>query len=464
MLFNSIPFIFFFAVVTILYFGLPHRFRWIMLLGASYYFYMCWKVEYVFLIMLTTTVDFFVARKIAALTSHSKRKRFLAVSLVCNLGILFGFKYFNFVSASTADLLASLNIFIDAPVFKALLPVGISFYTFQSLSYVLDVYRKKTKPENHLGYYALYVSFWPQLVAGPIERSYHLLPQLRARYNFSAERVTSGLRLMLLGMFKKVVIADQMAIHVNQIYNHPEDQAGTAFLQATFFFAIQIYCDFSGYTDVARGAARVMGYDLMENFRAPYLATSIHDFWRRWHISLSTWFRDYVYIPLGGNRQGRLRWNLNLLIMFFISGLWHGANWTFIIWGVLHGCFLIAENSLNQLKNRFNSVASSPAEKKRPVILVLQTIFTFLLVCLGWIFFRANSLHDALFIIGRIAAINLNDILSIPLPSADLLLPFILAAILLAVDLAARSKPLEERLSSWPPLLRWSLYTGAFWG
>jgi len=460
MLFNSVPFIFFFIGVVTCYFAMPHRYRWLMLLAASYYFYMCWKPEYVVLILFTTTVDFLVARKIAAVKDPGHRRKYLYICLVSNLSILFGFKYFNFVSQSVTEALAQVNVFVEAPVFHALLPVGISFYTFQSLSYVLDVYRGKTEAEQHFGYYALYVSFWPQLVAGPIERSWHLLPQLRQRYSFSAERVTSGLRLMLSGMFKKVVIADQMAVFVNRAYNHPDAQTGAVLAVATVFFAIQIYCDFSGYTDVARGAARVMGYDLMENFRAPYLASSIHDFWRRWHISLSTWFRDYLYIPLGGNRKGRLRWNINLLTTFFISGLWHGANWTFVIWGVLHGCYLVIENFCKQPGNY--SVVQSTTKGRQQVLLIVRTALTFVLVCFAWIFFRANSLHDASHIISKIVGTNLPEIIALA-NLGTMLLPAALTLLLFAADIAARNKPLEDCIATWPTVLRWTYYTAGLW-
>lgn len=459
MLFNSVPFIFFFAIVVTFYFALPQRLRWILLLASSYYFYMCWKAEYVVLILLTTTIDHVVAKKIAASQVETHRRRYLLLSLVSNLSILFGFKYFNFVSESVAESLAIFNIFIDAPVFQALLPVGISFYTFQSLSYVIDVYRKKTSPERHFGYYALYVSFWPQLVAGPIERSWHLLPQLRHHHHFDAQRVTSGLRLMLIGLFKKVVIADQVAVFVNRAYNNAGDQPGAILMLATLFFAVQIYCDFSGYTDVARGAARVMGYDLMENFRTPYLATSIHDFWRRWHISLSTWFRDYVYIPLGGNRAGVFRWNMNLFITFFISGLWHGANWTFVVWGVLHGCYLIMENCCKQIPQ--NLALQMPKGSER-LLMGGRILFTFFFVCLAWVFFRAASLADAFQIIAAILSTNSSEIAVLAV-RADLLLPVGLTIVLFLMDGASRTNPLEHTVSTLPQPLRWLLYTGALW-
>jgi len=335
MLFNSLDFLIFFPVIVGLYFALSPKYRWVLLLGASYYFYMCWKAEYIILIVFSTLVDYFAARQMARIQEKKKRRPFLYLSLLSNLGLLFFFKYWNFFSGETRALLDSWNIMADVPTFQLLLPVGISFYTFQTLSYTIDVYNGKLEPEKNLGRFALYVSFFPQLVAGPIERATHLLPQLRQTFDFDYQRVVSGLQQMLWGFFKKVVIADRLAVYVNEIYASPGDENGLALLLATYFFAFQIYCDFSGYSDIAIGAARVMGYDLMENFRTPYLSKSIREFWSRWHISLSTWFRDYLYIPLGGNRVPQVRWFLNLFIVFVVSGFWHGANWTFLIWGAL---------------------------------------------------------------------------------------------------------------------------------
>ncbi|MFC1785350.1 MBOAT family O-acyltransferase, partial [Candidatus Neomarinimicrobiota bacterium] len=291
MLFNSTQFIIFFPVVVFFYFLLPHRFRWMLLLVASYYFYMCWKAEYLLLILGSTIVDYIVAIQMSRQSTKAKKKLYLILSLAVNLGLLFGFKYFNFFSDSFRTIFDQFNVLYNVPTFKVLLPVGISFYTFQTLSYTIDVYRGKREPEKHLGIFALYVAFFPQLVAGPIERSTRLLPQLVKKYNFDYNRVTDGLKLMLWGFFKKVVIADRVAVIVNQVYNNPNDAAGLPLLIGTYLFAFQIYCDFSGYSDIAIGAAKVFGIDLMQNFRRPYFAKSIREFWQRWHISLSTWFR-----------------------------------------------------------------------------------------------------------------------------------------------------------------------------
>ncbi len=368
-----------------------------MLLLASYYFYMCWKVEYILLILFSTIVDYSVAIKMSESLHKKVRKRWLYLSLGVNLGILFLFKYFNLFNDAVQAAFNKFNLFYDIPTFELLLPVGISFYTFQTLAYTIDVYNGKLKPERNLFNFALYVSFFPQLVAGPIERASRLLPQFQKTYQYNYIRVVGGLQQMLWGFFKKLVIADRLAPLVNEIYNAPTEVSGITLLTATYLFAFQIYCDFSGYSDIAIGSARVMGYDLMDNFKVPYLSKSIREFWQRWHISLSTWFRDYVYIPLGGNRVKVYRWYLNLLIVFMVSGLWHGANWTFLIWGALHGIYLIIEILLNKLP---------PILKRFPKIKHWFLIgITFHLVLLAWIFFRANTVNDAFYILKQIAYI-----------------------------------------------------------
>ena len=396
MLFNSLEFLIFFPTIVVLYFLTPARWRWVPLLVASYYFYMSWKAEYLFLILLTTAVAYVTGLRMEAQPDQRRRRKYLWASLVINLGILFVFKYFNFFFGSLNELLGLTQSQYEIPYLNVLLPVGISFYTFQTLSYSIDVYRGRIKAEPHFGIFALYVSFFPQLVAGPIERASHLLPQFRQTFSVDWNRIASGLGLMLWGLFKKIVVADRLAQLVNQVYNAPTDNNGITLMLATFFFAFQIYCDFSGYSDIAVGAARVMGFDLMENFNLPYLSKSIAEFWRRWHISLSTWFRDYVYFPLGGNRVSVPRWTVNVLIVFLVSGLWHGASWTFVVWGSLHGLYMVIEGlwarrpqvRLNEQTAQAHWLANAG-----------KTLFTFLLVCFAWIFFRANSLADALYIV-----------------------------------------------------------------
>ncbi len=401
MLFNSFAFAVFFPLVALAYFLLPYRWRWALLLAASYYFYMYWKVEYALLLVASTVVDFIASNGIAKAQDQVLRKRWLTLSILTNLGILVTFKYFNFLNDSARSVASGMGLDWPVPDTELLLPMGISFYTFQTMSYTIDVYRGHLAPTRHFGKFALYVTFFPQLVAGPIERAPNLLPQFFKDIPFVADRVVQGLKQMLWGFFKKLVIADRVGLVVDHVYNAPAGQDGATLLLATVLFAIQIYCDFSGYSDIAIGAARVLGYDLMENFRTPFTAGSIREFWSRWHISLSTWFRDYVYVPLGGNRVGKWRWWTNLFVVFLISGLWHGASWTFVIWGALHGVYLIAALAFAPLWKRVEAalgVARIPRTWR-----FMNVVATFLLVLVSWVFFRANSFADIGLIFGRIA-------------------------------------------------------------
>ncbi len=361
---------------------------------------MCWRVEYIILIIISTAVDYYCGQRMGAIKTKAQRKPYLYLSIFVNIGMLFMFKYFNFFSRSISTVFENFNILNNTLVFKLLLPIGISFYTFQTLSYVIDVYRGKMKPIKHLGIFALYVSFFPQLVAGPIERANRLIPQFFKNIEFNYYNIRSGLLLMLWGFFKKLVIADSLAIFVNIVYSNPSGHSGVALLLASYFFAFQIYCDFSGYSDIAIGAARTFGFDLMKNFNSPYIAISIRDFWKRWHISLSTWFKDYLYIPLGGSRVIKWRWYYNLLITFLISGLWHGANWTFVFWGLLHGFYLVISLWTKQYRNWFmhwTRIAKHPV-----IIYIVKITFTFHLVVIGWIIFRAKNIYDAIYIFKKI--------------------------------------------------------------
>lgn len=357
-------------------------------------------MEYVIIIIVSTIIDYFLAILIARQTTRKKRRKFLIISLISNLGLLFTFKYVNFFNDSIREVFNLINISYNIPAFKLLLPVGISFYTFQSLSYTIDVYRGQRNPEIHFGIFALYISFFPQLVAGPIGRSSQLIPQFYKNNTFDYERLVSGLKQILWGFFKKLVIADRVAIYVNAVYNNQINHSGITLLFATILFAIQIYCDFSGYSDIAIGSARILGYDLMENFRRPYFSKSLNEFWKRWHISLSTWFRDYVYISLGGNRVVKWRWYYNLFITFLISGLWHGANLTFIFWGLIHGTLVILEIWTEKFRG---FITQCLKKLKLEIILsILEISITFCLVCFAWIFFRANTITDAMNIIFKI--------------------------------------------------------------
>ncbi|MDW3649652.1 MAG: MBOAT family O-acyltransferase [Bacteroidia bacterium] len=361
---------------------------------------MAWKPAYIILIILSTFVDYFCGLKMGSLDEKAKRKPFLYISLLSNLGLLFFFKYYGFFADSVDSFFAFMALDFTSPALDLILPMGISFYTFQTMSYSIDIYNGKLKPEKHFGIFALFVSFFPQLVAGPIERASNLLPQFgrMTEIKFNSERATRGLQQMLWGMFKKVVIADRLGVLVNSVYDQPEYFEGSSLLLATVFFSFQIYCDFSGYSDIAIGAAKIMGFDLMKNFDTPYASKTISEFWKRWHISLSTWFRDYVYIPMGGNRVVKWRWYYNLFITFLVSGLWHGANWTFVIWGALHGVYLIGAILLMPAKNNFNRL--SGLDKFPQLKSFMDVGITFGLVMIGWVFFRANHITDAIYIIG----------------------------------------------------------------
>lgn len=401
MLFNSLEFILFLPAVIILYYVIPHKFRWVLLLIASYFFYMYWNPYYIVLIVLSTAVDYIAGIYIEKYEEKKKKRLFLFASLFINLGLLFFFKYFNFFNGAVASLYHQLTSG-TYPVnsLNLLLPVGISFYTFQTLSYTIDIYRGKRKAEKHLGYFALYVCYFPQLVAGPIERSERLIPQLKEKHKVEYNRIVSGLLRIAFGFFKKVIIADGVAIIVNTVYGDLYSFRGAYLIFATTLFLIQIYCDFSAYADIAIGSAKLMGIDLIENFNLPFFAKSINDFWSRWHISLTTWLKDYIYIPLGGSR-GKKTWlnYRNIMIIFLISGLWHGAEWTFIIWGAFHGALSVLERMFSDLKNKISF--------KLPTIpLILKQILTFGLVSFSMLFFRAKDISDAVYIIRKMPVNN----------------------------------------------------------
>jgi len=382
MLFNSYHYLLFFPVVSLIYFLLPRvNYRILWLLVASYFFYMCWNPIFITLIVISTLTDYFIGIKIDGAKSQNQKQRFLYLSLFINLGIFFYFKYYNFIRENLQVLFDQFSSW-QIPEHSWILPVGISFYTFQTLSYTIDVYRGEKSVERNFPLFALYVSFFPQLVAGPIERSTNLIPQLKEKHVFNYNRIKYGLLLILIGLFKKIVIADRFAIYVDQIFNNPADYTGLAVILGIVFFSFQIYCDFSGYTDIAIGSAAVLGYKLMDNFKGPYLSRSIREFWSRWHISLSSWFRDYVYIPLGGNRDGKYKLYRNLLLVFLITGIWHGANWTFILWGLFHGFFLIIERF--KWGNIGHIIPSG-----------IKVMYSFIVVTVAWILFRADNMNAA---------------------------------------------------------------------
>ncbi len=400
MLFNSLEFLIFFPVVTALYFLCPHQWRWLLLLVASCVFYMFFIPVYILILLVTILIDYFAGIWIEN-SSGRKKKQYLWISIISTCLVLFVFKYYNFFIGNFNGVADAIGWNYSLDALKIILPIGLSFHTFQSLSYVVEVYRGNQKAEKHFGVYSLYVMFYPQLVAGPIERPQNILHQFYEKHKPNYEDFSLGIKYMIWGLFKKVVIADNLSAVVNAYYDSPEGQGFIPLAIASYLFAIQIYCDFSGYSDMAIGAARVMGFRLMENFNTPYVSTSIREFWGRWHISLSTWFRDYLYIPLGGNRVSEAKMNRNLLTVFAVSGFWHGANWTFVIWGALHGIYLVLENLLRKLK-WFSDLVST--KKKWLRIIVAFIIFQF--VVLGWIFFRANSVADAWSIIRQIVTLS----------------------------------------------------------
>lgn len=395
MLFNSLSYAIFLPIIFILYWIIPGKYRWPLLLFSSYYFYMSWNYKYLLLIITITIISYVAAIFIYRFDKVSvskkgiiKKKVVLSVSIVACILLLAFFKYFNFLCNVLKDFLSLYRITFQYEILDIVLPVGISFYTFQAISYVIDVYRKKIEPEKNFGIYATFVAFFPQLVAGPIERTENLLPQIKTPRTFNYEQATYGLKLMLWGYFKKLAIADILAEYVDMVYNSPENHQGFSIILTTIFFAIQIYCDFSAYSDIAIGSAKLLGINLMDNFKSPYLSSSIHEFWNRWHISLSSWLKDYIYIPLGGNRVGKLRYAINILITFLISGLWHGANYTFIVWGGLHGVFNVVESlatkSIKSVKINSN------------IFKIVRVCVTFAFCCFAWIFFRAASISDAM--------------------------------------------------------------------
>ncbi len=459
MLFNSFQFLIFFIVVTTAYFTLPHKYRWMLLLAASSYFYMVFVPVYILILGFTIVVDYFAGIYIEK-SQGKKRKWFLVASLIANIGVLAVFKYYNFLNDNLTVLLHGTGYENPIPYLSILLPIGLSFHTFQAMSYTIEVYRGNQKSERNFGIYALYVMFYPQLVAGPIERPQNLLHQFYEKHSFDYDRVTSGLKLMAWGLFKKMIIADRLAYVTDTIYNNPQAHDSIPIIIGTVFFAFQIYCDFSGYSDIAIGSAQVMGFKLMRNFNRPYLSKSISEFWGRWHISLSTWFKDYLYIPLGGNRVSIPRWYFNLFIVFLISGLWHGANWTFIIWGGLHGFYLVFALVTEKLRRRINEKIGLTKHPK--LLSVMQVITTFILADFAWIFFRANNVTDAFHIVKKITVdfswktSNWN----IGLAPIDIALVVATIVFMEWIHVLQNKISIRHTISKKPLVWRWAIYCG----
>lgn len=414
MLFNSLQFLIFFPITVLLYYAIPYKFRYLWLLVTSYYFYMCWDAKYILLLMFSTVITFLSG----ILIDRAKRKHtdeegvlskkgtiqckiWVAASFIINLSILIFYKYFDFAVNSIFPVIDALypQGNLVRPKFDVLLPVGISFYTFQALGYTIDAYRGTVKTEKNILRYAVFISFFPQLVAGPIERSDNLLQQFEEKHKFQFEKVRDGLLMMLWGFFQKLVIADRVAILVNQVFDHYKQYDGVQIMVAMAFFAVQIYCDFAGYTNIAIGAAQVMGFRLMKNFDCPYFGQTVAGFWRRWHISLTTWFTDYLYIPLGGSRKGKRKRYRNIMIVFLTSGLWHGASWHYVVWGGINGLYQVIGYELRPLKEWFIRTFHIKAETFSHKL--LQVIITFILVDIAWVFFRAETTIDAFLLLGR---------------------------------------------------------------
>jgi alginate O-acetyltransferase complex protein AlgI len=464
MLVNSFSFVVFFVIAAAVYFALSHRTRWIALLCASYYFYLSFKPEYLLLILLSTIVNYICGIRMGRIEAKPKRKAILIGNLIFNMGVLFLFKYFNFFNDSVRALFERYHLFYGVPALKFLLPLGISFYTFKNMSYAIEVYRGTLSPENHLGRFALYVSFFPQILAGPIERAAKFLPQLHQRVDFDYQRIADGLRLMLWGFFQKMVVADTLATLVDSVYGAPTRYQGVSFTLAAIFYTYQIYYDFAGYSDIAIGAAKVLGFDTTLNFDRPYSSKSISEFWRRWHITLSSWFRDYLYIPLGGNRVSSYRWGVNILVTFLLCGLWHGADWTYLIWGGMQGFYIVFSKMTHRLRE---GMAQSVGLVKIPRFAgFLKVVITFLLFSFSLIFFRSESLSQAGYIISHLLTGWKNLVSVDGFWSAIAFGPskfeWVVGLVSLGaaqgLNVAVRQGNVMEGLSKKPIFVRWSAY------
>lgn len=465
MSFNSLSFLVFFPVVVMIYFILPQKIKYIWLLIASYYFYMSWNAQYALLIGLSTVITYLSGILIEREETQEKKKLWVALSFIINLAILFFFKYFDFALNNINMILSRCHIQVIEKPFDVLLPVGISFYTFQALSYTMDVYRGELKCERNILKYALFVSFFPQLVAGPIERSKNLVGQISEEHYFDAKRVVRGLLLMLWGLFMKLVIADRMSVFVDTVYERFETYSGLYILVAVLGFSLQLYCDFASYSNIAIGAANVMGFELMQNFRQPYFSVSLSELWRRWHISLSSWFRDYLYIPLGGNRKGTFRKYVNLMIVFLLSGLWHGAAWGYIVWGGLNGAVQVLDGLTVGIRARLNKIFCMREESfshRFMGCVATYFIWSFLLV-----FFRARSVGTALAIFKNMFAIYNpwiffdGKICQLGLDVKDMCVLVLAVLVLLAVDILSENGVcIRDFIMKQEWWFRWLCYIG----
>lgn len=456
MLFNTLSFAVFLPIVFILYWFVTNKslkLQNILLLVSSYYFYACWDWRFLFLLIFSTLLDYYTGIKMGEAQNQNTKKFWFWLSISVNLGFLGVFKYYNFFATSFAEAIFNLGFHVNPWTLKVILPVGISFYTFHGLSYVIDIYYDRIKAEKNVIDYSVFVSFFPLLVAGPIERATHLLPQIQKERKFDYAKAVDGLRQILWGLFKKVVIADQCAEYANTIFNNSADYSGSTLVLGALFFTFQIYCDFSGYSDIALGTARLFGIDLLRNFAFPYFSRDIAEFWRRWHISLSTWFRDYLYIPLGGSKGGTWMKVRNTFIIFLVSGFWHGANWTFIIWGLLNAIYIMPSIIFNTNRINLDIVAKG---KHLPTIKeVFQIGITFGLTVLAWIFFRAENVGHALSYLSGIFSMTLFS-----LPKITPILLFVLIFIFMIIEWIGREEKyaLAQVGVKWKRPLRYMMY------
>jgi D-alanyl-lipoteichoic acid acyltransferase DltB (MBOAT superfamily) len=467
MLFNSIDFALFLPLVFLLYWYVVQRslkLQNMLLLAASYFFYSCWDWRFLFLLVFSTILDYYTGIKIHDASGKRQRKTWLLISVITNLGFLAVFKYYNFFAASFASALAMIGFKADVATLEVILPVGISFYTFHGLSYVFDIYNRKIEPSRNFTSYSLFVSFFPLLVAGPIERATHLLPQMEKPRMFNYSQAVDGLRQILWGLFKKIVIADNCAEIANQVFDHSAGYSGITLFLGAVFFAFQIYGDFSGYSDIALGTARLFGFELLRNFAFPYFSRDIAEFWRRWHISLSSWFRDYLYIPLGGNKGSMFIKMRNVFIIFLVSGFWHGANWTFIAWGALNALYILPLVLSGKNRAHLEIVAQGrllPSPKEFG-----QVLFTFGLTVFAWIFFRAESISHAMLYIknmisGLLVKSSYGEALQFSQHTVGYTLLLLLAAFIVTEWVGREQKYAIEKIGlNYPRFVRWTFYYG----
>ncbi len=450
MIFSTIEFAIFMTVVFLVYWSIPHRFRWIVLLAANAYFYAFYDVKYIIVLLITTVISYYFAILIEKQASPEKRRGLFIAGIVIVLAFLFVFKYLNFTIYSFQKALSFFGMPMQESTLKLILPVGISFFTFEMVSYLADVYRGKIAAERSFVKYALFVSFFANISSGPIERAGHFIPQIDKEKKFDYDNAVYGTRLLLLGLVKKIVFADMLAKYVNAVFDHVPEMTGICFLWATLLYTFQIYCDFSGYTDMALGLSRMLGFELIETFKAPYYSTSIREFWGRWHISLSAWLKDYVYIPLGGNRCSKLKRDLNLLTTFLVSGIWHGASWTFVLWGMIHGICQVAEN---RFKEAFKGKG---AKLPKP----LAGIITFCIVSFAWLFFRANSISEAFRAVRfMFADMSIsNAMLRMTMSWRSVIKTFLAITAIMLYDGLTFKHDLIKEMSALKAPLRWGIY------